>query len=98
MKRRGRAQLAGEHPPAGQYGASPGTAGAAELSNIWAYIVKQSGSVVAADGVIAFPKLDISCYVSMMNSHDALETLRKSEHALRARGVRRAALFGSVAR
>jgi predicted nucleotidyltransferase len=33
-----------------------------------------------------------------MNSHDALETLRKSEHALRARGVRRAALFGSVAR
>jgi predicted nucleotidyltransferase len=33
-----------------------------------------------------------------MNSHDALEALRKSEHALRARGVRRAALFGSVAR
>jgi uncharacterized protein len=33
-----------------------------------------------------------------MNSHDAIETLRKSEHALRARGVRRAALFGSVAR
>jgi uncharacterized protein len=33
-----------------------------------------------------------------MNSHDAIETLRKSEHALRALGVRRAALFGSVAR
>jgi predicted nucleotidyltransferase len=28
----------------------------------------------------------------------SLETLRRSEHALRARGVRRAALFGSVAR
>ena len=33
-----------------------------------------------------------------MNSHDALETLRRSEPALRARGVRRAAVFGSVAR
>jgi predicted nucleotidyltransferase len=33
-----------------------------------------------------------------MNSQEALETLRRSEHALRARGVRRAALFGSVAR
>lgn len=33
-----------------------------------------------------------------MDSHDALETLRRSEHALRARGVRRVALFGSVAR
>jgi uncharacterized protein len=34
----------------------------------------------------------------MMNSHEALETLRRSEQALRARGVRRAALFGSVVR
>jgi predicted nucleotidyltransferase len=34
----------------------------------------------------------------MMNSQEALETLRRSETALRARGVRRAALFGSVAR
>ena len=33
-----------------------------------------------------------------MNSTDALETLRRSEHALRERGVRHAALFGSVAR
>jgi hypothetical protein len=33
-----------------------------------------------------------------MNRTVALETLRRSEQALRARGVRRAALFGSVAR
>jgi predicted nucleotidyltransferase len=33
-----------------------------------------------------------------MNSHEALETLRRSEQARRARGVRRAALFGSIAR
>jgi predicted nucleotidyltransferase len=33
-----------------------------------------------------------------MNSTDALETLKRSEPALRARGVRRAAVFGSVAR
>jgi hypothetical protein len=33
-----------------------------------------------------------------MNSADAIDTLRRSEQALRARGVRRAALFGSVAR
>jgi predicted nucleotidyltransferase len=31
-----------------------------------------------------------------MNTSDALETLRRSESALRSRGVRRAALFGSV--
>src|SRR3954447_22622942 len=36
--------------------------------------------------------------LQVMNSQDAIETLRRSEHALRARGVRRAALFGSVAR
>ena len=33
-----------------------------------------------------------------MNCHDALEILRRSEADLRARGVSRAALFGSVAR
>lgn len=33
-----------------------------------------------------------------MNSTEALETLRRSEKDLRARGVRRAAVFGSVAR
>jgi uncharacterized protein len=33
-----------------------------------------------------------------MNSTEALETLRRSEPDLRARGVRRAAVFGSVAR
>ena len=33
-----------------------------------------------------------------MNTEDALATLRRNESALRARGVRRAAVFGSVAR
>jgi predicted nucleotidyltransferase len=33
-----------------------------------------------------------------MNTDEALEILRRFEPALRARGVRRAALFGSVAR
>jgi uncharacterized protein len=33
-----------------------------------------------------------------MNTEDALSILRSNEAALRARGVRRAALFGSVAR
>ena len=33
-----------------------------------------------------------------MNAEDALSILRKNERDLRARGVRRAALFGSVAR
>ena len=33
-----------------------------------------------------------------MNSTEAIETLRRSERALRERGVRHAALFGSVAR
>jgi predicted nucleotidyltransferase len=33
-----------------------------------------------------------------MNSSEALATLRRSEPGLRARGVRRAAVFGSVAR
>jgi predicted nucleotidyltransferase len=36
--------------------------------------------------------------ISVMLSSEAVETLRRSEPALRARGVRRAALFGSVAR
>jgi predicted nucleotidyltransferase len=44
------------------------------------------------------PKSGRPCYISAMNSQEALETLRRSEQALRARGVRRAALFGSVAR
>ena len=44
------------------------------------------------------PKDSQPCYICTMNSQEALETLRRSEHALRARGVRRAALFGSVAR
>jgi uncharacterized protein len=35
---------------------------------------------------------------SLMNRSEALETLRQSEPDLRARGVRRAAVFGSVAR
>jgi predicted nucleotidyltransferase len=33
-----------------------------------------------------------------MTRSEALETLRRSEQALRRKGVRRAALFGSVAR
>jgi predicted nucleotidyltransferase len=33
-----------------------------------------------------------------MNSSEALETLRRAEDALRGRGVKHAALFGSVAR
>src|SRR3954463_16090997 len=44
------------------------------------------------------PQNPLSCYIDFMNSQDALERLRRSEQALRARGVRRAALFGSVAR
>jgi predicted nucleotidyltransferase len=34
----------------------------------------------------------------LMNSSEAIDTLRRSEEALRKRGVRHAALFGSVAR
>src|SRR5436309_786010 len=52
----------------------------------------------AGDRVGQFPKIRLPCYIDRMNSQDALERLRRSEHALRARGVRRAALFGSVAR
>src|SRR5262249_54603864 len=37
-------------------------------------------------------------YVFAMNSSDAIATLRRSEQALRDRGVMHAALFGSVAR
>ena len=33
-----------------------------------------------------------------MNSSEAIETLRRSERALRLRGVKHAALFGSMAR
>jgi predicted nucleotidyltransferase len=39
-----------------------------------------------------------SCYIVCMDRQDVLATLRRSEPALRARGVRRVALFGSVAR
>lgn len=39
-----------------------------------------------------------ACYITQMNRSEALETLRRSEHALRGRGVKHAALFGSVAR
>jgi len=46
----------------------------------------------------ALPNAGPSCYIQPMNSNEALETLRRSEQALRARGVRRAALFGSVVR
>jgi predicted nucleotidyltransferase len=46
----------------------------------------------------ALPNAGPSCYIQTMNSDEALETLRRSEQALRARGVRRAALFGSVVR
>jgi hypothetical protein len=39
-----------------------------------------------------------SCYTPLMNSSAAIETLRRSEQALRGRGVTHAALIGSVAR
>jgi len=35
---------------------------------------------------------------SIMNAQDAVATLRRNESALRARGIRHAAVFGSVAR
>src|SRR5436190_7082119 len=38
------------------------------------------------------------CYTGAMKTEDALLILRRNERDLRARGVRRAALFGSVAR
>jgi predicted nucleotidyltransferase len=39
------------------------------------------------------------CYITnTMNAHDALATLRRYEHDLRARGIRHVAVFGSVAR
>jgi predicted nucleotidyltransferase len=49
-------------------------------------------------GLFRLPRACLPCYIHCMNSLEALETLRRSEKALRARGVRRAALFGSVAR
>lgn len=48
--------------------------------------------------MLSLLKIAPACYVRAMNSAAALETLRRSESALRSRGVRRAALFGSVAR
>jgi predicted nucleotidyltransferase len=44
------------------------------------------------------PAAKAPCYIPLMNSSEAIETLRRSEHALRQRGVTHAALFGSVAR
>ena len=38
------------------------------------------------------------CYITVMNSSEAIETLRRSQRALRERGVMHAALFGSLAR
>jgi uncharacterized protein len=38
------------------------------------------------------------CYTACMNRSEAIETLRRSERALRERGVTHAALFGSMAR
>ncbi len=38
------------------------------------------------------------CYFINMNAQDAIATLRRNESALRARGIRHAAVFGSVAR
>jgi predicted nucleotidyltransferase len=41
----------------------------------------------------------VLCYVfTMMNAADAIATLRRYESDLRARGIRHAAVFGSVAR
>ncbi|ACE98839.1 nucleotidyltransferase domain-containing protein [Rhodopseudomonas palustris] len=39
-----------------------------------------------------------TCYTASMDRRTALEILKNSEAPLRARGVRRAALFGSVTR
>jgi predicted nucleotidyltransferase len=38
------------------------------------------------------------CYPLFMNAQEAIATLRRHESALRARGIRHAAVFGSVAR
>jgi predicted nucleotidyltransferase len=46
----------------------------------------------------SLPLTGNSCYILLMNRSEALETLRRSEPDLRARGVRRAAVFGSLAR
>ena len=53
------------------------------------------------DGVIAIgvsPSPGRPVLWFSMNTQDALATLRRYESALRARGVRHAALFGSIAR
>jgi uncharacterized protein len=39
-----------------------------------------------------------ACYMMAMNSSEAIDALRRSEAALRKRGVAHVALFGSVAR
>jgi predicted nucleotidyltransferase len=38
------------------------------------------------------------CYIDVMRRDDVIARLREAEPALRARGIRRAAVFGSVAR
>jgi predicted nucleotidyltransferase len=54
---------------------------------------------IAAEGRFpGLPNRRNPCYVWAMNRTDALDVLKRSEPALRARGVRRAAIFGSVAR
>src|ERR1700722_12973885 len=40
----------------------------------------------------------VLCYLSKMDTREAIATIRRHESALRARGVAYAAVFGSVAR
>jgi predicted nucleotidyltransferase len=47
---------------------------------------------------LSLSKSLLLCKNKTMNRYEVLETLKRSEAALRARGVQRAALFGSVAR
>jgi uncharacterized protein len=58
---------------------------------------KQSRPEDARRNADSFAKKRV-CYDPGMKAKDALDTLRRSEGALRARGVVHAALFGSVAR
>jgi uncharacterized protein len=58
----------------------------------------QSPYLVARD-LTAERSADALCYISdMMTVDAAIATLRRYESALRARGIRHAAVFGSVAR
>ena len=61
------------------------------------YPAATNGSPRRADEAeVAFKA--VLCYILVMDRAAALEILRRSETALRARGVSHAALFGSVAR